>query len=144
MLRSQSVYERYRLSPGDLAAPRVPVTIRAVSYQGLEQLNPVLHLAEFPTKPLVLNPQQCAELIRATQSSMAQHWIGQVIVLRLEPKVHPSLIAIAAPTPMQTPVVTARSRPMARGKFWSTLLLLLILAAAFSAVYLLEHLDQLR
>lgn len=144
MLRSQAIYERYRLNPSDLPARNVPVTISRVSYQGLEQLTPVLHLAEFPTKPLALNRQQCAALIEVTQSTMAENWIGQIILLRLEPKVTPPVIVIAAPLPTQTPLAVAQRRPALTGRFWSTLLLLLVLAAAFGAVYLLEHLDQVR
>lgn len=144
MAHTHTVQTRYRLNPKDITAARVAVTIQNVSYQGLEDLNPVLHLAEYPGKPLVLNRQQCAELSKVTQSALPAAWIGRVIVLQVQNQADPPVIGITAPQQQPVPIVTSRPRANHYGKLWSILLLFLILAAAFGAVYLLERLDQLR
>ncbi|MEZ4864044.1 MAG: hypothetical protein R3C14_22185 [Caldilineaceae bacterium] len=71
----------YRLHPQDLQRGPVRVTIQNVSWQGLEQASPVLHLREFTQKRLPLDRTQCQALIAMTGTTLYQEWIGHSLIL---------------------------------------------------------------
>ena len=134
---SPIVDERYRLHPSDLGRKSVQVTVQNVSWQGVEQLQPLLHLREFPMKRLLLNQQQVQSLTEIVGSTLARDWIGHRLVLVVEYQVgepvitlHSSAPAQVQPPPWQLPLINERVR---------TLLLLLLLALLFLMVFLLDN-----
>jgi hypothetical protein len=143
MSRSSIVDESYRLKPGDLGRRPVRVAVQNVSFQGLEELHPVLHFAEFPTKRLVLDPLQCRQLITATHSPLCVDWIGRAVELRSASYAGQAVVAIEV-------TETLPKRP-GRKLNWETqdspartvMLLLLLLALAFGTVYILDHYPQI-
>ncbi|MCE7981309.1 MAG: hypothetical protein DYG89_08975 [Caldilinea sp. CFX5] len=114
------------------------VTVQNVSWQGVEQLHPLLHLREFPQKRLVLTQQQTQSLIEITGSTLAQDWIGQrlVLVAAYEDGEPVIMIRLAPPT-MQAPV--GWRPPIHLEETGRTLLLLLLLALIFLLVFLLDR-----
>jgi len=135
---SSVIDERYRLHPRDLGRSSIQVTIQNVSWQGVEQLNPLLHLREFPQKRLLLNQRQMQRLIAIIDSSLDRDWIGHTIQLRAEYDDGKLIIALY---PMATThEYFAPKRPHSRiHESRSTLLLLGILALLFVLVFLLEN-----
>lgn len=135
---SPIVDEHYRLHPGDLGRRSVQVTVQNVSWQGVEKLQPLLHLREFPFKRLLLNQQQVQSLTEIVGSTLARDWIGHRLILVVEYQVGEPVITIQStaptqvqPSPWQLPLITnERVR---------TLLLLLLLALLFLIVFLLDN-----
>lgn len=80
---SRTVEERYRLLPGDLARGPRTLRISGVSYQGVENVQLVLHFAE-TRKALALTTVQCRDLIRSTGSGNVDNWVGQPLLLRTQ------------------------------------------------------------
>ncbi len=74
-----TVYEAYRLRPRDLDGPRA-TAIRRVTYEGVEELRPVLYFEGLP-KPLVLSGEQARALTRWTGEALCERWIGHAVVL---------------------------------------------------------------
>jgi hypothetical protein len=77
---SEIVDAEYRLHPGDFADGPQRMTIANVSYQGVEQLAPVLHL-EGTTKRLVLSPDQVQRLVNLSGTPTFSDWIGMAVIL---------------------------------------------------------------
>ena len=135
---SPIIDERYRLRPEDVGRSGIYVTVQNVSWQGVEQLHPLLHLREFPQKRLLLTQQQVESLIEITSSSLADEWIGQRLVL-------------VATYDDGEPVIMIRLAPLAKGapigwrlplhleETGRTHLLLLLLALIFLLVFLLDR-----
>lgn len=133
MSRSTVVDKRYRLQSVDLGDAPQRTIIRAISFQGLEELTPVLHFEGLPGKHLALNSAQRQELIRMMHSSLCSDWVGRPVELRPDRTDNESTVHLLAPTPPQ--VLRERvARFQARGQaigssLWLALLLLLVLAA---------------
>ena len=143
MSRSAVVDQRYRLQPADLAGSQQRAVIRQVSFQGLEEMTPVLHLAGPLTKRLTLDADQRRELIATLRSSLCDDWIGQPIELRPGQRDAAPAILIASPTTphrVREPVARLRTRTVA---LWPSLWALLLLAAALVALFWLERSDSL-
>jgi hypothetical protein len=143
MTRSRVIDQRYRLQAKDIGSTPVVVTICNVSFQGLEQLTPLLHFTGYPGKVLAPDQQQCRDLVRLTRSALCSEWIGHTILLRTTQQNGATTLVIdaAATTTINAPVLAS---PVSRwGALGSTLLLLVILGVALGAAYLLEHLDHL-
>ena len=68
----------YRLYAADLAGMARQVVIANVTYQGIEEMRPVLHI-EGQTKRLVLSPEQVNQLIEITGTALLSRWIGIAI-----------------------------------------------------------------
>jgi len=135
---SPVVDEAYRLHPRDLGRSRVQVTIQNVSWQGIEQLQPLLHLREFPQKRLLLTGRQVQTLITIASSIRERDWIGHTILLLVEYEDGEPTITL---TPFSAavghaPQVYPRPQLPERGR---TILLLLLLALLFTLVFLLEN-----
>lgn len=83
----------YRLYPHDLDGIPRQVVIANVTYQGVEEMTPVLHF-EGQTKRLVLTPEQVRELIEITGTVLYPKWIGLPVILQPHITRHESRIHI--------------------------------------------------
>ena len=81
MSLSETIDEKYRISVADLGGRAQRLVIANVSYQGVEEMHPVLHF-EGLTKRLVLTSSQCYDMIRLTHTAIPSDWIGETIILR--------------------------------------------------------------
>jgi hypothetical protein len=139
MSRAPVVDERYSLQPGDLAGNVRRVVIQNVSYQGVEELTPVLHFAQAALRPLPLDVAQRSELIRLSHSALSSDWIGSLVELRVtqhngQPRI--VLTTPNAPNRVRDQLDQLRSIPWPRLR---SFLLLLLLAVMLIALYLLEN-----
>jgi hypothetical protein len=78
---SPIVDANYRLQAADLEGMARQVEIANVTYQGVEEMTPVLHFVG-QTKRLVLSPEQVTQIIDITGSTLFAQWIGVAIVLQ--------------------------------------------------------------
>ncbi len=139
MSRSQIVDQHYRLQSADLQGMPVRTVITAVSFQGLEELAPVLHLANGSFKRLALAPEQREALIQVTQSTFCDDWVGCQIELHPSPA---DLLILAPGTPRQRyrPNLRALPKALTIGRaIWPLLLVGLVLLL----VFLLERSETL-
>jgi hypothetical protein len=109
------------------------VVIRAISFQGLEELTPVLHFDGLPSKHLALTSAQRQELIQLMRSSLCSDWVGQPVELRPGQIDEGATVVLAAPTAprvLQERVAHLREQSRSIGSsWWMALVLLLVLAA---------------
>ena len=143
-----TVYDAYRLHPRDLDGPRA-TAIRRVTYEGVEELRPVLYFEGLP-KPLVLSGEQARALTRWTGEALCERWIGHAVVL--SPAEGGILLGQASAEPPHRqhgrpalslpPVLATLSRSGSTGDAqsagWTAWLLLLILGLLFLIVALVE------
>ncbi len=137
---SPVIDERYRLQTKDLGRARVQVTIQNVSWQGVERLQPLLHLREFPQKRLLLDQWQVQSLIEIVGSALAHDWIGHTIMIAVEHGVDEPVIVLRALKTDSAPPLQWRP-PIHLSSQWRTLLLALVLALLFALVFLLDNSD---
>jgi hypothetical protein len=116
---SETVDAEYRIHPPDLPQEQSEWIVRNVSYQGLENIAPVLHL-DGMVKRLVLDPAQSRQMMTLTRSSIPEEWIGARIRLGVTTVADDKTIAITgadiptprrqwpSPIPPQLESVTAR------------------------------------
>src|SRR5688572_10671203 len=71
----------YRLQPADLESAARQVVISNVTYQGVEEMTPVLHF-DGQTKRLVLSPEQAGQVIEITGTPLLPQWIGVALILQ--------------------------------------------------------------
>jgi hypothetical protein len=139
----------YRLQPADLAGSARRVVISNVTYQGVEEMAPVLHFAG-QTKRLVLSHEQVEQMLDITGTILYPRWIGVPILLFPPAAIDGAQIQIKAVTARQRgspmPVYVSEDR---RG--WilalSVVGLLLstsILYAALNIDAILAGIEQLR
>ncbi len=133
----------YRLQPKDVGRGQVQVTIQNVSWQGVERLQPLLHLREFPQKRLLLNPWQVQNLIEIVGSALDRDWIGHTIILSVEHGIDEPVIVFHAVARTSIPgVLSIPWQPRLHiPAQWRTLLLVLVLALLFALVFLLDNSD---
>ncbi len=145
MSLSPLVDELYTLKPTDVGRAPLRVTIRNVSLQGVEELNPVLHLQEFPTKRLVIDRTQGQVLIQLTGSPLFTSWIGQQIDLKAVTNEGKTAIMLSAPQPEHWlwPRAISPLQASKRDQYWSSLLLFSVLLLIFGAAYLLDNGDAI-
>ncbi len=77
---SETIDEKYRLHVDDLSGRDRRLVVSNVSYQGIEEMRPVLHF-EGLTKRLVLTRDQGFEMVRLTHTPVPAYWIGQTVLL---------------------------------------------------------------
>jgi hypothetical protein len=77
---SAVVDSRYRLTAADLEGKARVLMVTRVSYQGVENLQPLLHF-EGVNKPLALDAEQRATIIRLARSSATSDWVGVLVKL---------------------------------------------------------------
>ncbi len=153
MSLSSIVDLRYRLQAADIGQRVLRLTINNISVQGVEDLRPVLHFAEFPTKRLVLDRDQRQALIQMTGSMLFDDWVGQQIDLSTvmrraaqhvegEPLLEQLVIVLSGPGRAK-PGRRPHSVSISKSSRWTSLLLLIVISLAFAAAYLLENSDTL-
>lgn len=71
----------YRLHIADLQGQARQVVIANVTYQGIEEMVPVLHF-EGQTKRLVLSAEQAAQVIQITGTPLFERWVNTSVILR--------------------------------------------------------------
>ena len=146
MSRSPVVDQQYRLQPYDLHGIAMRAVIQEVTFQGLEEVAPVLHFASEPAKHLVLDNELRRELIAIVQSSLCEDWIGQAVELRPVQqggKVRIGLVAPGRQGTVQAQVARLRHWQQQQVRaYGQTLLLILALLLVLAAVSLLEDSEQ--
>ncbi len=80
MSLSTTVDSLYRLQSADLDGAARRVVISNVTYQGIEQMTPVLHF-KGQSKRLALSAHQVSQLIELTGTSLFEQWVGRTIIL---------------------------------------------------------------
>ena len=80
MTQSAVVDSTYRIHAGDLQGLDLERRIINISYQGIEEMAPVLHL-EGVAKRLVLDQALSGQMIALTRSPMPEDWVGARIRL---------------------------------------------------------------
>lgn len=145
MSLSPLVDELYTLRPVDVGHAPLRVTINNVSLQGVEEISPVLHLNEFPTKRLVIDSTQSQTLIQMTGSPLFASWIGQKIELTTVTQAGLTNIVLSAPQPENW--LWHRTNSAApdgtRRQYGASILLFVVLILIFSAAYLLDNGDAI-
>jgi hypothetical protein len=136
---SNSVDKRYRLYASDLTGRPRRVVIANVTYQGLEEVNPVLHFAG-QSKRLVLTPAQCRQMITLTGTAHFTEWIGLPIVLKPD-ATDSGAIELASPTALRASAMPLDRTDDQRG--WRLAWLVVGLVALASALYLALNLSGL-
>jgi hypothetical protein len=139
MSRSHIVDERYRLQAADLGSGPVRVLISGVSFQGVEELAPVLHFRGPVRKRLVLNATQRRELIALTHSSLCSDWVGRQVELRPIRSNQQAAITILAPTRPQARLIEADEVGRQGYLPVRTVLLLLLLGLLMAFAFWLEQ-----
>lgn len=110
MSRAEVVDSTYRLHPEDLHGESHTLTISAISFQGLEEIQPVAHFAE-TRKRLLLTQDHCRTLILLTGSSLAHDWVGYAIRLTLDPSsAEPAIVILPPPDRFSHPLARLRQR----------------------------------
>lgn len=137
---SEIVDHGYRLLPEDLGGRSHRVIIANVTYQGIEEMTPLLHFAGQP-KPLALTPEMAQRLTTMTQTSLRTAWIGQEIIIQPQLGDEGPIIAILPRDAVRARAVMAPiTRPTADARGWRMALgivaALIIAAAAYTYVYL--------
>ena len=141
MSRATIIDHAYRLQAADLGRQPMRVKILSVSLQGLEESRPMLHLAEFPNRPLVLDAEQRNALMRITGSALFSDWVGQTVRLRM---VHNGKSVEIEALEVNAPPLLPIHRPAAirwpfRSINWRALLLVIIILLVFAAAALLDN-----
>jgi hypothetical protein len=98
---SPIVDTNYRLLPADLQGETRRVVISNVTYQGVEEMTPVLHFAG-QTKRLVLSPEQVKQMMEITGTVLYPRWIGTAILLQPPKRADEDRIKIAPVTSNQS------------------------------------------
>lgn len=135
---SPIIDERYRLHPTDIGRSGVQVTVQNVSWQGVEQLQPLLHLREFPQKRLQLTQPQVRSLTEIVGSTLAQDWIGHRLMLVVQYEAGEPVITLHAGA-FTAPQPDTWLPPLHLSEQGRTLLLLLLLGGIFVLVFLLDN-----
>lgn len=102
---SPIVDDNYRLQPSDLEGLARQVVIANVTYQGVEEMTPVLHFVG-QSKRLVLTAAQVEQLVAITGTTLLPQWIGATIVL------HPGKGKSASPITLKAVTPNRRAQPM--------------------------------
>ncbi|MFN8444511.1 MAG: hypothetical protein U0175_27245 [Caldilineaceae bacterium] len=82
---SATVDSRYRLIAADLGGRARSVIVTRISYQGVENLQPMLHF-EGVGKPLALDPSQRLVVSQIARSTAVSDWVG--LMMELHPIEH--------------------------------------------------------
>ncbi|MCX6047886.1 MAG: hypothetical protein NT075_22530 [Chloroflexi bacterium] len=145
MSLSPLVDEHYTLKPVDVGRAPLRVTINNVSLQGVEEISPVLHLNEFPTKRLVIDSTQSQTLIQMTGSPLFASWIGHKIDLKVVTQAGLTHIVLSAPQPENWlwPRTSTALPDRTRRQYGPSILLFIVLLFIFSAAYLLDNGDAI-
>jgi hypothetical protein len=97
MSLSEVVDEQYRIGVEDLHGREREWIVANISYQGLEDMVPVLHF-EGMTKRLVLDQEQSRQMVALTRTALPEEWIGAHIRVTPRRKADSDGIDITAAT----------------------------------------------
>ena len=78
---SPTVDENYRLRAADLEGLARQVEIANITYQGVEEMAPVMHFVG-QSKRMVMSPEQVNEMLEITGTVLAPKWVGTRILLQ--------------------------------------------------------------
>ncbi len=92
---SPIVDAKYRIQPADLEGVARQVVIANVTYQGVEEIAPVLHFVG-QTRRLVLSPDQVEQMINIARTAHFPLWIGISIILQPHKTKNESVILLKA------------------------------------------------
>ena len=130
MSQSEVVEARYRIHAADLQGRQRKWVVSNISYQGVEDMAPVLHI-EGMSKRFVLDPEQSRQMMSLTNTLMPDEWVGATI-----------RVAPVAAADSDKIVITAADLPRRSAPFtvtWTarlalTALLIVVLVAVAYAV----------
>lgn len=148
MSLSPVVDQRYRLAPADLAGRPRQVMVRQVGMEGLDELTPLLFF-EGVARPLALDHDQRMAMSRIARSHRVSEWVGAALILRPTRSQGRDTILLydleervaAANPPLRERWVAPQAG--AQRLLGRSAILLLVLALAFAAVWLVERLPDL-
>jgi hypothetical protein len=140
MSLSEVVDGEYRLRVADLGGEPLRVRIVNVSYQGLEEMTPVLHFAG-QTRRLHLTQAQCRSLIELTGTATPSGWVGHTVEL------HPVFLGgvwkIEIDAPGRRRVRPRLPKVSERIAGWLTATIIVTVALLLAAWYVSTHYAQL-
>ena len=139
---SETVDEKYRISAVDLNGREHRLRVSNVSYQGLENLSPVLHFDGI-TKRLVLDRTQYRQMIIHTREAVPEDWIGASVVLRPTEMGGETTVVIGSPHGLGLPSMRATLGSLSEWYVWLIAAVLVICAIGFSAWYLDQYGEQI-
>jgi hypothetical protein len=143
MSRVEIVDENYRLQVNDLFGEVREVAISNVSYQGLEELTPVLHF-HGGHKRMVLSAIQVRDLIILTGTPLPEQWIGYRLFLTPLTIGDEQQIAIRAAT--KRPLLSRLWRQSRHVDYsgWMLAFLVVTFLSTLSALYVIRNYEALR
>jgi hypothetical protein len=142
MSSSAVVDKEYRLTPADFAQGEQALIVTNVSFQGLEEIRPVLHFRG-QSKWLVCDPGQCNDLARITKSAVCSDWIGSTLLVAVVEDEQGSTIQLKA-APVVMPTMETKSGASRSPAPWlGSLAVIMLLGLLFLLVFLLERSDAL-
>ncbi len=137
--RASAIADRYRLAPEELPGGRLVGRIQGIATQGVEALTTLAHI-EGALKPLALGADDVEVLVRLTGSPFASDWVGVRVEARAVRIDGVRMVRLFAPGASGPPVdVPETPRPSRRKNIITALGILLIIAVALLAVYLVEQ-----
>jgi hypothetical protein len=143
MSLSMLVDDGYRLDPADLRGKPNLVTITNVSFQGLEEMNYVLHFEGIP-KRLALNHAQWQQLAATTGSTDRLNWIGSQVLVAPQNAAGVTTIAILPVTGRTRRLEMRRAEGKVDWRGWLIAGSIVASALLLSTLYLQWQSDELR
>lgn len=130
MAHSDVVETKYRIHADDLQGQPREWVIANISYQGLEEMAPVLHIQGL-AKRFVLDPEQSRQMTSLTHTPMPDAWVGATIrVAPIAAKDEAAILITSADLPNQRRIYSFRTLASAgTGRLIATVFLLAVLIA---------------
>jgi hypothetical protein len=142
MSLSELVDEGYRLDAADLEGKPNRVTISNVSYQGVEEMNFVLHFEGIP-KRLMLNHDQWEQLVEATGTIECLDWIGAKVIVAPKTAAGVTQIAILPASRPARRLRMGRAESTVDWRGWVIAAAIVAAALTLSTLYLQWQGDQI-
>lgn len=147
MSLSDTIDTSYRLHPADLGGRARTVLVFRVTYEGVEELTPLVHF-EGMARPLALDADQRIQMAHIARSMLLADWVGTALVLRPARDEGADTIRLHA-LEERIPAAARRATGWGLGPRFPArsalrlLLLALLIAAAFAAVTWIEQAPNL-
>ncbi len=136
--RSEIMATAYRLQPDDLPNGFYTGKIHAITTQGVETVTPLVHL-EGLARPLALDAEDVATLVRMSGSPFTSEWIGRTVEARAVRIDGQRVVRLYAPGAATLPIDRPAAPAPRRRGLRTVVGFLLILVLALLAVYLVEQ-----
>lgn len=130
--------QRYRLQPADLPPGGLQAEVLRVTKQGVEAVIPMLHLRGV-ARPLLLDDVNVQRMTALAGSPLHENWTGVPVALRVENEPVGPVIRLFSPDATKAENTRAGAASARRSQLRAALVLLLVLAVAFGAVYMVEN-----